>query len=174
MLIPPITRKYCAMHETETPDRFLEAAAELLKESGGRADRLDSLLDRILAQLGCTTGTIHLLEPHSRLLKLAAHRGIPDVVGKIESIPVGKGMAGLAAERAEPVQICNLQSDNSGVVRPGARASKMRGSVAVPMIAAGTVRGALGVAKPVAYEFSRAECDLLLRIGALIAGHLAL
>ena len=36
------------------------------------------------------------------------------------------------AERAEPVTACNLQTDTSGDVRPGARATGLQGSICVP------------------------------------------
>jgi L-methionine (R)-S-oxide reductase len=133
-------------------------------------------LNEILGHFDCSAGTIHLLTADGQFLKLAAQRGMPPpVVAKIETIPVGKGMAGIAAERREPVQVCNLQTDTSGVVRPGARDTKMEGSVAAPMIGTdGMLKGTLGIAKPVSYEFTTEECDLLMKIGALIADRLPL
>jgi putative methionine-R-sulfoxide reductase with GAF domain len=96
------------------------------------------------------------------MLRLLAQRGIPDTIrDRVEVIPIGKGMAGLAAERRQPVQVCNLQTDTSGVAKPGARETRMEGAIAVPMLAAGTVCGVLGVAKPVVHEFSAAETALL-------------
>jgi L-methionine (R)-S-oxide reductase len=134
---------------------------------------LGQVLESVVNYLNCSAGTIHFLNSKSNVLELTAHIGIPPIVlGKIEAIPVGKGMAGLAAERAEPVQVCNLQKDSSGVARTGARDTKMEGSIAVPMIASGAVCGVLGVAKPVAYEFSSHECNLLLKVGAMIASNL--
>jgi signal transduction protein with GAF and PtsI domain len=119
------------------------------------------LLHEVLQRLDCTAGTIHLLEAESGLLKLAAAQGMPEVVlAKIGSITLRKGRAGIAAERREPVQVCNLQTDTSGVVRAGARDTKLEGSVAAPMIGTdGTLRGTVGVAKPVPYDFSAAECE---------------
>ena len=134
-------------------------------------DALSQVLNLLLEHFDCPTGTVHLLDDKSGMLKLTAQRGIPDVVlGKIGVIPVGKGMAGIAAERREPVQVCNLQTDSSGVVRPGARDTKMEGSVAAPMLnTSGVLKGTLGIAKPVPYDFSDEECDLLLNAGRLIA-----
>src|SRR5207253_3253784 len=74
----------------------------------------------------------------------------------------------LAAERRRPVQVCNLQADDSGVARPGARETRLEGSLAVPMLAGNDLRGVLGVAKPVAYDFSAAETALLLEVGGVI------
>ena len=134
-------------------------------------NRLSDVLNVLIGAFGCTTGTVHMLDEQSGMLKMAAHRGIPDVVlDKIQTIPIGKGMAGIAAERREPVQVCNLQTDSSGVVRRGARDTRMEGSIAAPMLStSGILKGALGVAKPVPYDFTQEECDLLLKAGRLIA-----
>lgn len=130
----------------------------------------DSLLERLLQHFGCVTGTVHVLEATDGLMHLRAQRGLPKVVlDKVGTIPIGKGMAGLAAERKQPVQVCNLQTDRSGVARPDAKLTKMEGSIAVPMLRDGAVRGVLGVAKPVAYDFTAAESELLLAVGACIA-----
>ncbi len=93
------------------------------------------------------------------------------MVAIVETVPVGKGIAGLAAERREPITICNLQTDDSGQARPGARATGMEGSIAVPMLAAGGVelRGVLGIAKSSAYDWSVAETAELQEIANRIA-----
>jgi hypothetical protein len=48
----------------------------------------------------------------------------------------------------------------------------MEGSIALPMLVEGELAGTLGVAKPVAYEFSPAEIERLMALGALIGRHL--
>ena len=138
----------------------------------GPADdaRLGSVLDQAIACLGCSLGTVHLLNPQSGLLELRAHRGIPEkIVEVVRTVPIGKGMAGIAAERREAVQVCNLQTDASGVVRPGARQTASQGSIAVPMLRDGAVRGVLGVGKHVPHDFTAAEQSLLLEAAAAIA-----
>ena len=87
----------------------------------------------------------------------------------IRRIPVGKGMAGLAAERAEPVQVCNLQTDASGTARLGARSTGMRGSICVPMMKGARMVGVLGVAVERERDFSDLETDWLLEAGAILA-----
>jgi L-methionine (R)-S-oxide reductase len=149
---------------------LLEQVSTALNEDP-QSEALSRVLALLLAHFDCATGTVHLLADKAGMLQLAAQRGIPEVVlDKIKVIPVGKGMAGIAAERREPVQVCNLQTDNSGVVRPGARDTKMEGSLAAPMLnAEGVLKGTLGIAKPAAYDFGPKECDLLMKAGALIA-----
>ena len=146
----------------------------LLVQGGNEPANLLQVLELVLAHFTCTTGTIHGLDPKSGLLVLLAQRGIPEfIMDKVSRIPIGKGMAGIAAERKQPVQVCNLQTDASGVAKPGAKETRMEGSVAVPMLVEKTLlRGVLGVAKPVAYEFTAAELELLSEVGALIGKHL--
>jgi L-methionine (R)-S-oxide reductase len=118
-----------------------------------------------LQHFDCQAGTVHLLREGA--LKLTAYLGIPPHVAQIfETVPIGKGIAGLAAERREPITICNLQTDSSGQARPGAKATGMEGSIAVPMLAGGELRGVLGIAKASAYDWSDAETQLLLQIAA--------
>ena len=81
-------------------------------------------------------------------------------------------MAGLAAERLEPVQVCNLQTDESGGVRPGAKETQMKGSIALPMFNGDRLCGVLGVAKPQEYEFNGAEIDLLMNAGRAIGSRM--
>lgn len=130
--------------------------------------QLQNVLAAAIAHFGCQAGTIHLLR--EGVLKLAAHQNIPPpVVQIVETVPIGKGIAGLAAERREPITICNIQTDTSGQVRPGAKTTGMEGSLAVPMLADGELRGVLGVAKAEAYDWPQAEVDLLTQIAAALA-----
>ncbi len=124
------------------------------------------VLSEILSSFDCTTGTVHFLDEKSSLLNLQVEQGIPAfLLPKLSVIPIGKGMAGIAAERREPVEMCNLQTDKSGVARPAAKETKVEGSIAVPMILNGILYGVLGIAKPVPYDFTEVEVNELLKIG---------
>ena len=131
-----------------------------------------ALLRDVLEEFDCSSGTLHRAEGTE--LTLVAHEGIPaPVLDEIETIPIGKGMAGLAAERREPVQVCNLQTDDSGVADPGARETMMEGAIAAPIVGPdGTLEGTIGIAKPEPYEFTPAERDRLMRAGAQLAHRL--
>src|SRR5438445_8407252 len=95
---------------------FIKRVENLLVQSGNEPANLLQVLQLVLAHFNCSTGTIHGLDPKSGLLILLAQRGIPEIImDKVSRIPVGKGMAGIAAERKQPVQVCNLQSDASDV-----------------------------------------------------------
>lgn len=145
---------------------------QLLQEQG--EDALSESLNVILEHFSCVTGTIHILNCVSGLLDLKAQRGIPDsILEMVSKIPIGKGMAGLAAKRHAAVQVCNLQTDQSGKTKPAAKNTKMEGCIAAPMfLQAGQhdeLFGILGVAKPTAYDYSQEEITQLDDFGRLIA-----
>lgn len=122
---------------------------------------------------GCATGTLHRLEPRDNHLKIVAHRGIPPVLMPvIESIPVGKGIAGAAAARREPIEICNLQTDDSGVAKPDAKKTQVQGSLAVPVMDGGRLCGTLGIGKMVPYDFTDDEKTHLTGVASAIAARL--
>ncbi|GAB3170937.1 GAF domain-containing protein [Telluribacter humicola] len=128
------------------------------------------LLKDVIEAFDCTTGTIHFLDERSQLLKLQAQQGIPEfLLPKMEAIPIGKGMAGIAAERRQPVEMCNLQTDESGVARPAARETKVEGSIAAPMMLDGELHGVIGIAKPFPYDFTEEEVSELMKIGEEIS-----
>ena len=109
------------MTRKETIDPLLSEIEHLLE--GQKQVTLDTILDRILDRFHCAVGTVHLLDPVSGTLKLRAQKGVAEIIlDRIRVVPIGKGMAGLAAERRQPVQVCNLQSDQTGVAKPVNRA----------------------------------------------------
>jgi putative methionine-R-sulfoxide reductase with GAF domain len=129
----------------------------------------EDLLADVLTLFDCVSGTIHVLNPDDNLLTIKAYMGMPDhLLPIISKIPVGKGMAGIAAQRKEAVQVCNLQTDASGVVRPGAKDTKLEGAVTLPLMYENILYGTLGIAKSVPYEFSEAEIEDLTKIGNAI------
>jgi L-methionine (R)-S-oxide reductase len=128
----------------------------------------------ILELFACQTGTIHQATGDGRTLALVCQIGVPDsLMDKISSIPFGKGIAGAAAERKEPVELCNLQQDLGGVAKPDARQTGVSGSLAVPIFAEGTgeVIGTLGIGKFAPHDFSEAEIQRLEGFAREIAGH---
>ena len=162
------------MQPPKPPHEDIILAIEMLLEGAEPRDRiLERVLDKVLEGLECVVGTIHELDPSSNMLVLRAQRGVPEsVLAEVRRVPVGKGMAGLAAERRAPVQVCNLQNDASGVARPGARATGAQGSIAVPVLVRGELRGALGVGKRSAHDFSEAEAAEILRVASLVGTRL--
>jgi hypothetical protein len=109
-------------------------------------EALQSWLSRFLEQAGAVAGTVHLHVDGG--LRLAAAVNIPPKVQEVVAwVPNGKGMAGLALERGVPIQTCNLQEDNSGAVKPGAKAVNAQAAVALPVRdAGGMIAAVVGVA----------------------------
>lgn len=105
-----------------------------------------SWLEFFASREGGTAGTVHLRRGDA--LELVAALNIPPpVLNAVRTIPHGKGMAGIAFATREPVQTCNLQTDPSGRVEPGARAVPVRAGVALPVLdEAGAVRAVVGIA----------------------------
>ena len=128
-------------------------------------------LREIIDDLRAETGTVHRLGADGQL-HLAAVIGAfpPPVMDAIRVIPVGKGLAGLAAERRTCVTVCNLQTDDSGQARPAARATGMEGAITAPCLAHdGRVVGVIGVANAQARTFTDAEQASLLEHGRSLA-----
>lgn len=132
---------------------------------------VEAALVATLAALAAESGTVHFVEADG-FLHLAAHGpGMPPpVLERIAKIPSGKGMAGLALERSEPVTICNLQTDDSGDARPGAKATGLEGSIVVPIYdTTDRAIGTLGVANRAPRTFTDEEIALLDTIGRALA-----
>jgi L-methionine (R)-S-oxide reductase len=134
------------------------------------AKELSEALACVVRGFGADTGTLHLLGDDG-LLHLKASNGHfpPPVLAVIQKIPIGKGMAGLAVERAQPVDACNIQTDTSGDVRPGAKATGMEGAIVVPVFDGERVIGALGIANRGERTFSDEEKAVLIAAGRALA-----
>ena len=126
----------------------------------------EAVLVATLGHFGCQAGTVHRLGDDGQLQLAASHNIPPHIVAIVSTVPIGKGIAGLAAERREPISLCNLQTDTTGHARPAAKSTGMEGSVAVPMLVAGELRGVLGIAKATAHDWSEVEKSELLAIAA--------
>jgi len=135
-----------------------------------RGGNLDEVLRLTIAHFRADTGTIHLLESDGVMHLKAASTGIPEPVLKaVQVVPIGKGMAGLAVERKEPISVCNLQTDSSGDARPGAKATGMEGAIVVPIFHGTNAVGALGIANRAPRTFTTEETALLTDVGRAIS-----
>jgi GAF domain-containing protein len=145
---------------------LIELRRDLAQQMPG-ALAMQDLLERVLEGLEAPIGTIHGVEPSGHLVLLAS-RGLDDELKKrVEHIPPGKGLAGLAAQRLAPVDICNLQTDTSGQAKPAAKQTGAAASIAIPMLVGGTLRGVLGIALSEPHEFNEGEKQFLLDLAAV-------
>lgn len=128
----------------------------------------DAWLSKLVTDHGGVAGTVHLRE--GDVLALRASVNIPPKVVEItRTIPKGKGMAGLAWERDQPVQTCNLKSDATGDVRPGAKAVDAQAAIAIPVHdPAGDLRAVVGIAFMGEREIAGEELARLLQGAATL------
>lgn len=116
------------------------------KREDERSSTLQERFEGYLAEHQSVAGSIH--KARGDLLELAAAVNLPDSVREVVAlVPRGKGMAGLAFARGVAVTTCDLQTDPSGDVQPGARAVNASAAVALPLVdRVGAVRAVVGLA----------------------------
>src|SRR6476660_3837395 len=109
-------------------------------------DGMNAWLAVLLGKHGEIAGTVHVVR--GDVLAIAAAVNIPPKVQEVTAtIPMGKGMAGLAWQHDRAIQTCNLKEDASGAVKPGAKAVDARAAVALPVHDGdGMVRAVVGLA----------------------------
>jgi hypothetical protein len=111
---------------------------------------------------GGFVGSVHLPAGDGRLALVAAHNLPPAVQNGAALVVVGKGMAGVTADRKAPIALTDLQTDTSGVARPPALASQSKGSVTLPVLTEDgqTVLAIIGMGFADEREFSDEEIAL--------------
>lgn len=128
-----------------------------------------SVLEQVVSFFAAQSGTIHHLNAEDGRLKLSAHVGVPPfVMDKVVDIPVGKGIAGLAAQERRPITMCNIKTDESGVVGAKAKTMGIEGAIAVPLLKNGELRGTLGIGKNAEYTWSEEEVKTLEQLAELL------
>ncbi len=134
---------------------------------------LEKTLRDTLAKFNSETGTIHKLHEPTQLLRLLAQAGLPpQLLDVVSIIPVGKGIAGECAQKNRPVTICNLQTDTSGVAKPGAKQTGVGGAVCVPIRNGDKIIGTFGIGTAREYNYSAAEINALQDIANSLAAQL--
>jgi hypothetical protein len=123
-------------------------------------------LEAFIAQHDSIAGTVHVQRGEDLYLS-AAHNIPPKVVAIVAHVPHGKGMAGIAQVKKAPVQTCNLQTDETGNIKPGAKAVDAQAAVALPVLdEAGAVRAVVGIAWGKEGEIGTAEEQAMMKLAA--------
>jgi GAF domain-containing protein len=147
----------------------------LLQSRQPREIVLEKVLRETLKQFHSETGTVHRLHEPTQLLRLIAQVGLPpQLLDMVTIIPVGKGIAGQVVAQNKPVTICNLQTDSSGVAKPGAKQTGVGGALCVPIRNDEKIVGTIGIGTIRPHEYSPDETRELEEIGRLIGGFLKL
>lgn len=154
-------------------DNLNDQIALILKNSSDRQLGLKNVLERILTDFQSETGTIHLLDANTQLLHLAAQVGLPpQMLEVVKTIPVGKGIAGQTVAQNKPVSICNLQNDQTGVAKPGAKQTGVGGALCVPVRKGAKIVGTVGIGTVRPHEYTPEETSRLESIAELVAMHI--
>ena len=125
-------------------------------------------LESLIGQLGGIAGTVHVQRGEDLYLT-AAHKIPPNVIAIVAHVPHGKGMAGVAQVKQEPVQTCNLQTDETGNIKPGAKAVNAQAAIALPVFDdAGAVRAVVGIAWSQEAEIGAAEQQTMMELAAAL------
>jgi hypothetical protein len=125
-------------------------------------------LESFVAGQGGVAGTVHVQRGEDLYLT-AAHNIPPQVAAVVAHVPRGKGMAGVAQVQKKPVQTCNLQTDETGNVKPGARAVDAQAAVALPVLDdSGAVRAVVGIAWGKEGEIGPEEEQALVKLAATL------
>ncbi len=134
---------------------------------------LEKILRDALAQFNSETSTIHRLDAPMQLLHLVAQVGLPpQLLDVVKTIPVGKGIAGQTVAQNQPVTICNLQTDTSGVAKPGAKQTGVGGALCVPIRDGEKILGTLGIGTRREHEYTPDETRALKKIAGEIGKQL--
>jgi len=109
-------------------------------------DESQTWLAAFLTEYRGVAGTVHVERGGD--LYLTAAQNIPTpVITTVAHVARGKGMAGLAQINKAPIQTCNLQTDDTGRIKPGAKAVSAQSAVALPVLdAEGGIVAIVGVA----------------------------
>ena len=153
---------------TPLPERI----SEILESQGESGALLQQVLTEIAGYFQARTCTFHRALKSEGFLELIGQVGLPPHIAEIAGrIPFGKGMAGVCAERREPVTMCNLQTDDTGVARPSAKDTKVEGAVVVPLMNGdGEVIATLGVGKDGEHDYGSEEIKTLEQCASVLIG----
>lgn len=125
-------------------------------------------LESLIEKVDGVAGTVHV-QRGDDLYLTAAHNIPPPVIAIVALVPHGKGMAGVAQVKKAPVQTCNLQTDDTGNIKPGAKAVNAQAAIAAPVIdAAGEVLAVVGIAWNKEGEIGSAEEQAIMKLVATL------
>ena len=152
---------------------MLETLHRIVKEVNAAPD-LEGVLSLIVTlvkqAIHCDVCSVYLTDPDARAHVLAATDGLRrEAVGKV-ALPLGRGLVGLVAERAEPLNLSDAPSHPRYLRVTETGEVAYRGFLGVPIIQNRKVLGVLVVRQEAQREFLDDEVTFLFTLGAQLAG----
>ncbi len=131
---------------------------------------LHTIVDRVKEAIDCDVCSVYLTDSDARTHVLAATNGLrQEAVGKV-ALPLGRGLVGLVAERAEPLNLSDAPSHPRYLRIVETGETQYRGFLGVPIIQNRKVLGVLVVRQEAKREFVDDEVTFLFTLAAQLAG----
>jgi signal transduction histidine kinase len=144
--------------------RALLAAGRAVTASLDRDRTMNVIMEQARAVLGAHSCGIMMLDPHTRILALAASLDVPEEMVSGVRVSEGEGITGQAVAQLRPMQSADLWSDPRAAYPQLSRTSGYRSMLAVPLRVGARAVGALVVLRQDVHVFAPAEEELLLAL----------
>ncbi|MCP5430908.1 MAG: phosphoenolpyruvate--protein phosphotransferase [Chromatiaceae bacterium] len=152
---------------------MLETLHRIVKEVNAAPDlekALSLIVTLVKQAIDCDVCSVYLTDPDARAHVLAATDGLrQEAVGKV-ALPLGRGLVGLVAERAEPLNISDAPSHPRYLRITETGETQYRGFLGVPIIQNRKVLGVLVVRQQAKRAFIDDEVTFLFTLAAQLAG----
>jgi PAS domain S-box-containing protein len=171
---PPFRTAACspdeALGEMSAPEllqrmRALQAVTEAALAHLSLHELLDSLLGRIRTLLGTDTATVLLCSPGGDRLIVRASQGLEEEVEQEVAIPMGRGIAGRVALRAEAVIVDDVR--RMDVV--SLQLLRLSSMMVAPLLAEGSLVGVLHAGSIAPRHFTDGDLHLLQVVADRVA-----
>lgn len=152
---------------------MLEVLHRIVQEVNGAADleaALKVIVTRVKAAIGADVCSVYLTNFEERTHVLMATDGFrQEAVGKVR-LPLGRGLVGLVAERAEPVNEADAPSHPRYMKITDTGEVSYHGFLGVPIIQRRKVLGVIVARQVEERQFGDAEVTFLFTLAAQLAG----
>jgi len=152
---------------------MLDTLHRIVKEVNAAPDlgkALSMIVTLVKQAISCDVCSVYLTDPDARAHVLAATDGLrQEAVGKV-ALPLGRGLVGLVAERAEPLNLSDAPSHPRYLRVTETGETHYRGFLGVPIIQNRKVLGVLVVRQEAQREFTDDEVTFVFTLAAQLAG----
>jgi two-component system nitrate/nitrite sensor histidine kinase NarX len=164
----PVTRATdlaAALQQRDTQVDALNRLSAAISQAGSLDKALQDTLTHLLALTGADMGSIHVLDPATHSLKLAASLGVSGgFVCAERRIPIGECLCGEAARTGQLIVSEDLMTDPR-LVRPACREEKFGSVVSIPLTAKERTLGILTLYTKQSHAVSDLDHALLTLVG---------